>query len=335
MNLDREIDRMKRIESHLTSSNILSDIPKIKLNDGKSMPLIGYGTYKVGFVPSSATGSVGVDSGSADDAEDIVKEALHVGYRFLDCAQFYGNERAIGRAIRDSGIKRSDIYLTSKVWNDTIYRGPNAVRAQVLRSLSDLGTDYLDLYLIHWPVPNKHVDAYKMLVELQREGKIRSVGVSNYTIEDFKELQAAGVEVVPAVNQIEVNPWLYRRNTVAFFQKHGVLIQAYRALRQGKEFENPLIQRLSRRLKRSPSQILGRWCIQNRIAYLAKTTKRARMLENAQIFDFALTQEDMIALGGLTTPENLAAFRELYFKCVVRDTPLSRKKAEARRITAE
>eukprot|EP01046_Picozoa_sp_COSAG06_P065643 COSAG06_NODE_16215_length_1013_cov_1.147702_1_plen_161_part_10 len=152
------------------------DSPSIALNDGTSHPQLGYGTYKVGFVPASASGSGGVATGAGGDAKGTVPAALELGYRFLDCAEFYGNEAAVGEAIAASGVPRAELFLASKVWSDTLYAGRSAIREQVGKSLADLQTDYLDLYLVHWPVPGKHVLAYKHLEELRAEGKIRSIG---------------------------------------------------------------------------------------------------------------------------------------------------------------
>lgn len=303
-------------------------IPSIMMKDGRRHPLVGYGTYKVGYIPATASEANEEENGECDDAEKIVLNALRLGYRFIDCAQFYGNEAAVGRAILRSGIERSDLFLASKVWCDNIYDGHRAVQAQVARSLRDLQTDYLDLYLIHWPVPGKHVSAYHALEPLCEKGKIRSIGLSNYTIKDYKELLEAGIRILPAVNQIEVNPFLYRKETIDFFQSEGVVIQAYRALRQGKQLCHPLITALARKYQKTPAQILGRWCVERGVIYITKSVKIERMVENANIFDFSLDKCDTDALGSLTTAKNVADFKALYRKCVVRDTPLECRREE-------
>jgi diketogulonate reductase-like aldo/keto reductase len=302
---------------------MLKHIPNIVLNNGTSQPLVGYGTYKVGYVPPSASGSKGVAKGHADDAEDIVAKAISLGYRFLDCAQFYGNEAAVGCAIEKSKVSRSELFLASKIWCDNIYKGSEAIRSQVERTLKDLKTKYLDLYLIHWPVPGKHVQAYKTLEKLVEKGLIRSIGFSNYTIEDYEELKREGIRVRPVVNQIEVNPFLFRKKTIAYFQKkEGIVIQAYRGLRQGKHLNHPLLVELSEKYEKSPAQIMGRFVVQSGVVYITKSIKASRMLENADIFDFEIETKDMSRLCNLTTPQNLDTFRSLYFKCIVRDTPL-------------
>jgi diketogulonate reductase-like aldo/keto reductase len=168
------------------SKTALLNCPTIPLRDGTSHPAIGFGTYKVGFIPASASSAAAAASPAATTslvertAEECVSDALDVGYRFLECAEFYGNEAEVGKAIAKSGIDRKDLYICSKVWTTTIEKGPAAVRAQLEQTLKDLQTTYVDLYLIHWPVPVHHVEAYKTLVELQKEGKVKGIGVSNY-----------------------------------------------------------------------------------------------------------------------------------------------------------
>jgi len=236
-----------RSSSKITSRNMSSlqtpeqkqsliDCPTIPLRDGTSHPAIGFGTYKVGFIPASASSAVaagGVSSEPQRTAEECVRDALSVGYRFLECAEFYGNESEVGKAIKASGVPREELFLCSKVWTTTIEKGDDAIRAQLEKTLSDLGTDYVDLYLVHWPVPGKHVDAYKTLLNLKKEGKIRNIGVSNYAVEDYKDLLSAGVtgDDRPAVNQIEINPFIYRKNTIDYFKSEGVVLQSYRSLR--------------------------------------------------------------------------------------------------------
>jgi diketogulonate reductase-like aldo/keto reductase len=253
-------------------------------------------------------------------AEECVSDALAVGYRCLECAQFYGNEAQVGQAIAKSGIPRHELFLCSKVWTTTIEQGPQAVKDQLEKTLSLLGTDYLDLYLIHWPVPGKHVEAYKTLEQLQLQGKIKGIGVSNYAWEDYVELQQAGITQLPLVNQIEINPFLYRANTIAKFQKEGVVLQSYRSLRDGKAMDHPLLLQLATTHGKSPAQILGRWCVQKGFVYLPKSVQTKRMVENAQVFDFSLTDHEMTSLDALTTPEALDTFVALYRKCVNRDT---------------
>ena len=199
--------------------------------------------------------------------------------------------------------------------------GLSPSRRTVPAALRDLGTDYVDLYLIHWPVPGKHVDAYKTLEKLQKEGKIRNVGVSNYAIEDYRELIDAGISIKPAVNQIEINPFLYRKNTIDYFRTEGVVLQSYRSLRDGKAMDHPVLLKIAAAHPgKTPAQILGRWCVQHGFVYIPKSVKVERMKENARVFDFELGREEMEELDALTTPEALSTFESLYRKCVNRDT---------------
>jgi diketogulonate reductase-like aldo/keto reductase len=308
--------------SSTDSKKALLNCPTIPLRDGTSHPAIGFGTYKVGFIPASASSAVASSDPTSVErtAEECVSDALAVGYRFLECAEFYGNEAEVGKAIAKSGIDRSDLFICSKVWTATIEQGPAAVRAQLEKTLNDLQTSYIDLYLIHWPVPVHHVEAYKTLVELQKEGKVKGIGVSNYAWEDYLELKDAGITQLPLVNQIEINPFLYRKNTVQKFQSEGVVLQSYRALRDGKAFDDPVVKEIATAHSKTPAQILGRWCVQHGFVYVPKSVKKERMIENASVFDFALTEDEMARLDALTTPAAIEAFAELYKKCVNRDT---------------
>ena len=295
----------------------------LTLNDGTQHPIIGYGTYKVGVVPSSASGAAATAASDVNPA-DCVAEALGMGYRFLDCAEFYANEAAVGEGIAKSGIARSELYIVSKVWTTTIHAGAEAVLAQLDKTLADLGTEFLDLYLIHWPVPGKkHVEAYLALEKAKAAGKIKSIGLSNYTIEDYQELMAGGATVKPTINQIEINPFLYRKNTIDFFVSEGVMMQSYRTLCNGKAFSDAGILGIATKHSKTAAQVLGRWCVQHGFIAIPKSVKAERMKENMQVFDFELDAEDMATLDGMTTDEAIAAYVELYRKCTVRDTPMT------------
>ena len=284
----------------------------------------GYGTYKVGVVPASASSAVAASSTDTDavNPADCVAKALELGYRFLDCAEFYANEKAVGEGIARSGVARSELFLASKVWTTTIHKGPAAVQAQLEKTLADLGTDYIDLYCIHWPVPGCHVEAYKQLEKAKANGQIRSLGVSNYAAEDMDELLANGCTVVPAINQIEINPFLYRKETIAYFESKGVKMQSYRTLRDGKAFTDPTILAIAEKHGKSAAQVLGRWCVQHGFIAIPKSVKADRMAENMAVFDFVLDDAEMATLDAMTTPEAITKFVELYRKCVIRDTPL-------------
>jgi diketogulonate reductase-like aldo/keto reductase len=306
----------------LRMSSTLTSPPTIPLRNGMQHPAIGFGTYKVGFIPASASAAVAGQEkqGVERTAEECVMDALQVGYRFLECAEFYGNESEVGKAIAASKVPREQLFLCSKVWTTTMERGPDAIEAQLDKTLKDLGTDYVDLYLIHWPVPGKHVEAYKKLEELQKAGKIKGIGVSNYAWEDYCELKDAGVTQLPLVNQIEINPFLYRKNTIEKFQQEGVVMQSYRSLRDGKAFDNETLKKIAAARGKTPAQVLGRWCVQKGFVYVPKSVKKQRMVENAQVFDFELSEDEMKELDSLTTPEAIETFVGLYRKCVNRDT---------------
>jgi len=275
----------------------------------------------VGFIPSSASSAVATGATEVQrTAEECVSDALSVGYRSLECAEFYGNEAEVGKAIAKSGIPRDELFLCSKVWTTTIEKGEDAIRAQLDQTLADLGTDYVDLYLVHWPVPGKHVEAYKTLEKLCKEGKCKDIGLSNYAVEDYEELKESGIEILPAVNQIEINPFLYRKNTLDFFAKEGVVLQSYRSLRDGKAFDDETVIKIASAKKKTPAQILGRWCIQKGCVYMPKSVKKERMVENGKVFGWELSAEEMAELDGLTKPEAYTTFEELYRKCVNRDT---------------
>lgn len=237
----------------------------------------------------------------------------------MECAEFYGNESEVGKAIAASGLEREELFLCSKVWTTTIEKGEEAIRARLEKTLADLGTEYVDLYLVHWPVPGKHVEAYKTLEKLRAEGKIRNVGVSNYAVEDCEDLLEAGCSP-PAVNQIEINPFLHRRRTIEYFEEKGVVMQSYRSLRDGKAMDHPVLARIGAAHSKSPAQILGRWCVQHGYIYVPKSVRMERMVENGEVFDFELSEDEMKELDGLTTPEALTTFEGLYRKCVNRDT---------------
>jgi len=277
----------------------------VVLNTGRCMPLLGFGTYQI---PDTMEGS------------DAVRNALYNGYKLLDCASFYLNEATIGRVIKD--FDRGSLFIVSKVWNDAIYEGPDAVRRSFLRSISDLQCGYIDLYLIHWPVPGRHVEAYKELVKLQRDGLIRDLGISNYTIEDYEELLASGIATIPAVNQIEINPFLNRRKTIEYFRKQGVLPMSFRGLRNATSFENPDLLRIASALNVTVAQLLGRWLVQQGICHIPKSIKLERIISNSLIFDFEIPPEYMEVLDNMTTSSTLSTFREHYLARIVRDTPL-------------
>lgn len=293
------------------------------------MPLIGFGCYKVGAVPASASTTPGAPPPpqGPEVCEQVILDAISCGYRCFDSAQFYMNEAWVGTALKKSGVARDKLFIASKVWNNIIYEGPAAVKAQVDKSIEELQCGYLDLCLVHWPVPGKHVDAYKALREYKAAGKIKQIGVSNYTVEDYEELRAGGGFDAdgtdkPVLNQFEVNPLLFRKKTIEYFQKEGVHIQSYRGLMQANtSWGHPVLQEVCQATGRSPAQVLGRFLVQQGISHIPKASNAERMRQNMAVFGFALSPAHMEKLSGLTTPEALEAFQKLYTKCIWRDTP--------------
>jgi diketogulonate reductase-like aldo/keto reductase len=278
------------------------------------MPVCGYGLYMI----------------PAGESEAATLKALEVGYRHLDSASFYANEAGVGRAIAQSGIPRQELFVASKVWTDCIGLGAAAVRSSIDRSLAELQVEYLDLAYVHWPVPGKHVEAYETLESMVAEGKVRAIGLSNYRIEDFEELMAreesSGTpkKVSPAVNQIEVNPFLYRKPTIEFFQNKGIPIVAYKPLLRGKGVEHPVVVGLGEKYSKTPGSVLLRWGVQKGLALLPKSANPTRMAANLSCClesneagsdggsggaaIFSLAEEDMVALDALTTEESHATF---------------------------
>jgi len=300
-------------------------------------PNIAFGTYQLGGAPS--------DTKNYDEIENAISAALEVGYRAFDCAQFYANEDLIGDAfvkLTDNfqKIQRSELYIISKVWTDKIYEGPDAVAAQLKKTIRDLKCGYLDLYLIHWPTPGKHIAAYKELENYATTDEtdpklIRHLGLSNYTIHDYEELKASGLKVKPYANQFEINPYLYRKKTIDYFQKEGIRLQGYRIflVLGGKVnindekvdtniCEEDILQNIAKKYPgKTKSNIVVRWAIQKGIQPLPKSKNKSRIAENLNVFDFELTEEDVRKLDSLTTQEAVKLCVDLYERCTVVDTP--------------
>lgn len=251
------------------------------LNNGVKMPWLGFGVFKV------PEGEV---------VETAIGKALEAGYRSLDTAAIYGNERGVGNAMAASGIPRGDIFLTTKVWNDD-QRGGRVMEA-FEESLRLLGTDYVDLYLVHWPVKGRYKDTWKVLEEIYRSGRARAIGVSNFLVHHLEDL-LAGAEVVPAVNQVEFHPKLVQPHLLKFCREHGIQLEAWSPLMQGQIVGDPVVQQLAGKYGRTPAQIVLRWDLQHRVVTIPKSIRAERIAENAGIFDFELSPEDMAALDAL------------------------------------
>jgi diketogulonate reductase-like aldo/keto reductase len=251
------------------------------LNDGQRMPWLGLGVYR---------------SAAGDTCLRAVRHALALGYRHIDTAAFYGNEEDVGRAVRESGIAREEVFVVTKLWNSD-HGYAQAIKA-CGTSLGKLKLDYVDLYLIHWPEPGKRGDSWRALVELRRQGKCRSIGVSNYTIAHLEEL-LAGSDVVPAVNQVEFSPFLFQRRLLDFCRQRAIQLEAYCPLTRGAKLNDPTVRSIARRHGRTPAQVLLRWALQHEVVAIPKSAQPVRIEENAGIFDFTLDERDMGALDGL------------------------------------
>ncbi len=249
----------------------------VTLNNGVTLPLLGLGVFKM-------------DSSQTPQA---VNWALDEGYRLIDTAAAYGNEEAVGQAIAESSVAREEIFVTTKVWN-TDQGNPSAKQA-CEKSLQRLGLEYVDCYLIHWPVPGTRIDTWNALRELYAEGKCRSIGVSNYTIHHLEEL-LSGSDVVPVLNQVEFSPFLYQKELLEYCHERGIQLQAYAPLTRGTRLHDGCIVDIAQRYNKTPAQILLRWALQHRVAVIPKSSHHERIRENAEVFSYELSTRDMLTL---------------------------------------
>jgi diketogulonate reductase-like aldo/keto reductase len=263
------------------SITLKSSVGNVKLNNGISMPLLGLGVYLMR--PGRET-------------YQAVRTALEVGYRLIDTASFYGNENDAGQAVRDSSIPREEIFVTTKLWNDD--HGYDAALKAFDASLKRLGLGYIDLYLIHFPVPNLRNESWHAMEKILDSGGARAIGVSNYTERHLKDLLGRS-SVVPAVNQVEFSPFLYQSELLEFCTKQRIQLEAYAPLTAGRRLDDPRITEIAAKLGRTNAQILLRWAIQHEIVVIPKSTHAGRIAENAQIFDFELSPEDASILDNL------------------------------------
>ena len=251
----------------------MSPVPDIRLNDGNTIPQLGFGVFQI--APADTARAVG--------------EALEVGYRHIDTAEMYRNEQQVGQAVRASGLDRVEVFVTSKL--DNGFHRPDDARRAFDGTLADLGFDYVDLFLIHWPLPTlydgDYVSTWKVLEELHRDGRARSIGVSNFQVDHLERL-AAEADVVPAVNQIELHPYLLNEAVRSYGEAHGIATQAWSPIAQGQVLGDPVIAGIAGEVGRSPAQVVLRWHIQRGSIVFPKSTTPARMRENFALFDFEL-----------------------------------------------
>jgi diketogulonate reductase-like aldo/keto reductase len=261
---------------------------RIPLNDGRKIPVLGLGVWQA--APGKET-------------RRAVGYALEIGYRLFDTAKLYGNERDVGAAVRESGIPREEIFVTTKLWNDD--HGYEAGLRAFERSRKELGLDYVDLYLIHWPVPRLRHESWKALLKLKEDGLARSIGVSNYTTRHLEELLPAS-PIPPAVNQVEFHPFLYQRELLEFCRSHQIQLEAYSPLARGRRLDHPVIREVAARYARTPAQVLIRWSLQHGLVVIPKSSRPERIRENAAVFDFDLKSEDLARLDTLDERSHVA-----------------------------
>ncbi len=266
----------------------MSDIPTVTLNNGLDIPQLGFGVFQI----------------PPEQTKEATLTALETGYRHIDTAQMYGNEKQVGAAVAASGLNRGDIFVTSKLNNS--FHARDEALAAFDRSLADLGFDYLDLFLIHWPLPQvgDFVETWQAMEEIYRSGRARSIGVSNFQPHHLRRLLQDST-VVPAVNQIEVHPYLTQDALRAFDAEHGIATEAWSPIAQGKVLDDPVITRIARAHERTPAQVTLRWHLQRGDIIFPKSITPARVRENFEVFDFELPALDMLELSELNRDERI------------------------------
>jgi 2,5-diketo-D-gluconate reductase A len=265
----------------------VATVPTIRLNNGVEIPQLGFGVYQI----------------PADQTVEAVTAALEIGYRHIDTAEMYGNEKEVGEAVRRSGIDRGDVFVTSKL-NNGFHGRDDALRA-FDRTLADLGFDSLDLFLIHWPLPTidvDYVETWKAMEEIYASGRCRAVGVSNFNPHHLRRMFGE-TELRPAVNQIEVHPYLVQDDVRAFDADHEIVTEAWSPIAQGKVLDDPAIVRVAEAVGRTPAQVVLRWHVQRGDVVFPKSVTRSRMEENFALFDFELDQQAMTAITALDRNE--------------------------------
>src|SRR4028118_2055336 len=271
------------------SHKTMNAVPAITLNDGNTIPQLGFGVFQI----------------KPKDTAEAVGEALEIGYRHVDTAEMYGNEKEVGEAVRASGFDRSDIFVTSKLSN--AFHEPDEARKAFDRTLSELGFDYVDLFLIHWPLPTVYngdfVSTWKALEEFKNDGRARSIGVSNFQIEHLERL-ASETKTVPAVNQIEVHPYFTNEAVRGYGREHGIVTEAWSPIAQGGVLEDPAIAQIAEKAGKTPAQVVLRWHIQRGDIVFPKSVTPSRMEENFDLFDFELDPSDMEEITALDRGED-------------------------------
>lgn len=259
----------------------------VKLNNDVEVPILGFGTFQIT---------------DPEEAEKAVKDAIKAGYRHIDTAQSYMNEEFVGRGIANSGVPREELFITTKVWVENVHY--DGVIASVERSLKRLGLDYIDMLLIHQPY-NDVYGAWRAMEELQKQGKVQSIGVSNFGVDRAIDL-AEFNEVVPQVNQIEINPFQQQTKNIEALKKEGIIPEAWAPFAEGKNdiFTNPILEKIGNKYGKSVAQVIIRWLVEQDIIVLAKSVKPERMAQNLEVFDFELTKDDKAQIATLNKGES-------------------------------
>ncbi len=260
---------------------------KAILNNDLEIPWLGFGTYKIR---------------PGEETVRSVTEALDVGYRHIDTAEYYDNERGVGQAVRGSPLRRDEVFVTTKVWNNN--QGYENTLQAFEDSLSRLGMDYVDLYLVHWPVSGKFKETWKALEEICRSDRAKAIGVSNFLIQHLEDLLRSA-EIVPAVNQVEFHPHLFQRELLEYCRKRGIQMEAWSPLKKGEVPSIEALQRIGKRYGKTAAQVALRWDLQHGVVTIPKTVHRERMEENSDIFDFQISDEDMELIDSLDHSERV------------------------------
>lgn len=259
------------------------------LANGVHMPWLGLGVFK---------------TQEGEEVENSVRYALEAGYRHIDTAAIYRNEEGVGRAVKAAGIAREELFITTKVWNTE--QGYETTLAAFEESRKKLGVEYVDLYLIHWAVKEKYKDTWRALEKLYQDGLVRAIGVSNFQVHHLQDLMATA-NVKPMVNQVEYHPYLTQKELLAFCKQEGIQFEAWSPIMRGRVNDEPLIVQLAEKYGKTPAQIVLRWDLQHGVVTIPKSVRQERVIENAQLFDFELTAEDMAVLDGLNRDQRFGS----------------------------